>query len=192
MPDNNSLVTTDRYYAGTGRNPANGRVTTVLEDGQNLAGHLFDGGMLKSAFNSASGFMDEHPVFTKWATFGLAMVGMMQVGDKLNLMTMFGDNIFGKTLSILLFGGMMAYAASGVADWASNKGADSRAGATGLLPQTAPPQAQGGDSRTTTGSFNRNASQDQPPPAPREETPSAGRRAADPLPGLDSILSGPG
>ena len=144
-------ASTDAFYSGLGVHPESGRVTSPVQDVMSYGSKA--GGFLSDAFNWTSGFMDQNPVFTKWAVGGLAFLGLMQVGLNRGWLTMLGDNFLGKAISLALIGALAFGAGSFVGDWAANKGADQRAVKTGKLENTATVPAQEG----TSGAFNGNA-----------------------------------
>lgn len=188
-------ATTEGFYKGTSVHPESGRVSTPLQDAMNYGSKA--GGFLKDAFSSVSGFMDDHPVFTKWAVGGIAFLGLLQFGMNKGMLNMLGDNIIGRTICFALVAALALGGGSMLADWASNKGADKRVGNTGRLENTATVPApsattqQGG----TTGNFNNNAAgvaavQPAPQLSPnRGAAPESPR--AEPLSGLNNVFAPP-
>lgn len=191
--DSHNPATSDAYNSGTGVHPETGRVSPPWQDAMNYGSKA--GGFLSSAFSSVSGFMDDHPVFTKWAVGGLAFLGLMQFGINRGMLNMLGDNIFSKTICFALVAALALGGGSMLADWASNKGADKRAGNTGRLESTATVPAPSAQQGGTAGAFNNNATGAaavQAAPRPSSDTgvaPSPSR--AEPLSGLNNIFAPP-
>lgn len=158
-----SSSTYSGYASVSGSPSVRGQTEPTINKAMEGVSTLFNG--VSSAASWVWDAKDYAPEFTRWTTFGLAMLGMMGAASKSGLFSLLGDHPVLQWGLGLAFALVVAGPVSGmIGDWVANTGADRKWSADGktLLPsegsqgsqQQGNPPVSGGYEKNQTGILN--------------------------------------